>query len=357
MTTSLIAAAIALGATAADVQDRLQPVFQSALVVNGATTTPNGRLFLVAQPAKPGTTPQVVEIRQGKPISYPDATWNSWTPGTDGGHHFVGVNSLRIGPDGALWAVDRGGPGIGKPLAPHGVKVVRIDPATDRVARIYDLGSVTSPWSFVDDVRFNGRHAYLTDAGPPGLIVLDLDTGVGRRVLEGHPSTVAQTPLVAEGKILRDPHGDPVNIHADQLEVSPDGTWLYYQPASGRLSRIATRYLDDTHLSDAALGAHVERFAETPSTGGTAIDADGTIYVSDTDKRRILTVSPDGKVATLITDPRLAWVDALWIDEHGNLLIPAAQLNRTAGLNSGVDTVEQPITLYKMAIGKMGVRR
>ncbi len=73
------------------------------------------------------------------------------------------------------------------------------DLATTRITRGYDLGEVTAPWSFVDDVRFNGGNAYLTDAGKPGLIVLDLASGRGRRVLEGHPSTVAQTPLVRGG--------------------------------------------------------------------------------------------------------------------------------------------------------------
>ncbi len=36
--------------------------------------------------------------------------------------------------------------------------------------------------SFVDDVRFRGGTAYLTDAGAPALIVLDPHTGKGRRV-------------------------------------------------------------------------------------------------------------------------------------------------------------------------------
>lgn len=356
--TSWLVAAATLGmVTPAPAQSPLTPLFSSDLVVNGATTTRDGRLFLVAQPAEPGRTPQVIEVRNGEPVAYPDAAWNGWTVGKDGADRFVGVNSLRVGPDGALWAVDRGRPGIGAPLAPNGVKLVRIDMAANTVARVYDLRAVTSPWSFVDDVRFNGRHAYLTDAGRPGLIVLDLETGEGRRVLEGHSSTVAQSPLVAEGKALRDAKGDPVNVHADQLEVSPDGAWLFYQPASGRLSRIPTRDLDDASLSAAELARHVERFADTPSTGGTAIDAEGTIYLSDTDRSRILTVSPEGRIATLIDDPRLAWVDAMWIDDDGNLLLPAAQLNRTAGLNGGMDAVQQPITLYQLRIGKQGVRR
>lgn len=162
--------------------------------------------------------------------------------------------------------------------------------------------------------------------------------------------------MTAEGKPLKDGNGDPVNIHADQLEVSPDDKWFYYQPSCGRLSRIATQYLDDARLTAAELGRHVDRFADTPPTGGTAIDSEGTIYLSDVNAKRILTISPGGIVATLYSDARLIWVDAMWIDDEGNLLMPAAQLNRTPGLNQGNDTVEQPITLYRLHIGKKGVR-
>ncbi|QNI31661.1 hypothetical protein H7849_21780 [Alloacidobacterium dinghuense] len=352
-----IAATIFFAASPVISQNRVEAVFSSDLVINGPTVSPDGRLFTVAQPASPGTTPQVVEVRNGKPVPYPDERMNSWKPGMDGHELFVGVNSIRMGPDGALWVVDRGGPGIGKPLAPGGPKLMKIDIATNKVSRIYDLAAVARPWSFVDDVRFNALHAYLTDAGSPGLIVLDLNTGKGRRVLDGHPSTVAQTPLVAEGKILRNPKGDPINIHADQLEVSPNGKWFYYQPSCGRMSRVETRYLDDASLSDAQLALHVERFADTPSTGGTAIGADGTIYLSDTDKKRILTISPEGKIATLIDDPRLDWVDAMWIDDSGHLLMPASQLNRMAGINGGTNAIQQPVVLYRLNIGQKGVRR
>ncbi len=39
-------------------------------------------------------------------------------------------------------------------------------------------------------------------------------------------------------------------------------------------------------------------------------------------------------MATLIADPRLAWVDAMWIDDDGNLLIPASQLDRALTLTA-----------------------
>jgi sugar lactone lactonase YvrE len=341
----------------ADPMPDLMPEFESdTLIVNGVTTTADGRRFAVVQPQQAGQ-PEVVEITSDSARPYPDSRWNGWRDGQDGHAAFVGVNSLRVGPDGGLWAVDRGKPGIEGRLVAGGPKLVRIDPAADQVTRIYDLSSVAQGESFVDDVRFNGGHAYFTDAGRPGLIVLDLATGHARRVLDGHPSTVAARPLKAEGRLLIDATGRPIVIHADQLEVSHDGRWLYYQPCSGPMSRIETRFLDNPSMVDNVLADHVEAYADTPSTGGTAIDAGGTIYVSDTDRSRILKISPDGRISTLLADPRLAWVDAMWISDDGKLWLPAAQLNRIPGLNHGENAVRRPITVYSIALGLKPVKR
>jgi len=82
-----------------------------------------------------------------------------------------------------------------------------------------------------------------------------------------------------------------------QLEVSPDGRSLYYQPCSGPLYCIDTRWLDDGSIGDAERAKHVERFADTPPTGGTAIDAAGNIYLSDTDRERVIKITPEEKVS------------------------------------------------------------
>lgn len=353
----VIAAAITSSSGKAG-DDKLKTIFSSNLAANGIATTPEGRIFLPIQPEKPGEGPEVVEVRDGRATPYPDAVWNNWKPGNDGHGVFVGVNALRIGPDGDLWVVDKGFVGLGEPQhVPGGQKVVRIDLKTNKVVRTYELADATTPKTFIDDIRFNGRHAYLTDAGQPSLIVLDLESGKGRRVLDGHPSTVARSKLMGEGRELRDAKNRPTVIHADQLEVSPDGRWFFYQPCNGGMSRIETRYLDDSSLSDAEIAKHVQHFADTPSTGGTVIAADGTIYLSDVNQLRILKISPTGDISTLISDKRLIWVDAMWIDDSGNLLMPAAQLNRRAALNGGVDKVVKPLNIYSMAIGAKPVRR
>ena len=344
-------------ARAEDSADKLAPVLQSRLVFNGIATSRDGRTLLPFQRQTPGTGIEVGEWVDGRPKPYPDAAWNDFPGRGDPAHAFVGVNALRIGPDGQLWIVDKGAPGPGQDVLPGGAKVVVVDLSTNEVSRTIPLDGVTGTKSFVDDIRFNGDHAYLTDAGQPGLIVVDLRTNRMWRALDGDRSVTAERTLMAEDKPVVDPRGKPVVINADQLEVSPDGQTFYYQPCSGPMYRIETRWLDDPNATDDERRRHVAVFADTPSTGGTAIDAAGNIYSSDTEHLRILKIAPDGTISTLVASPKLDWVDAMWIDDSGNLLMPAAQLDRTPAQNGGVDAVKLPTVVYRLPIGATPVRR
>ncbi|KAL8661283.1 MAG: hypothetical protein Q9168_008400 [Polycauliona sp. 1 TL-2023] len=330
----------------------------------GVSTTPDGRLFLIESHIDGSTGPQVVEYNRDTNTTtpYPNEEWNSYAPGKDLATHLLGINAQRIGPDGNLWLVDTGANGFGTPvLLPHGPKLVVVDVQTNEVTRVYPMGNVTRSNSLLDDIRFHPStgKAYLTDAGSPGLIVLDIATGTAVRVLDNDISTRGSFPLSAEGTLLRSfPNGEPFHLSADQLEVSPDGKYLYYQPASGGLVRIQTQYLDRAFSNsslnaNAILGPYVEPYAHTPSTGGTAIDAEGNIYSSDTDSQRIIKISPpNGTMTTLVQDPRLLWVDAMWIDaERKRLWMPAAQLNRGEFFNNGTNRVGKPVGVYSLELG------
>ncbi len=329
----------------------LQAVYQGNVPWTGIAVSDAGRAFVLYPRLAGEAGLRVAEMRDGQPVPYPDAAWNAWRPGQPTAHTFVRVNSLRIGPDGLLWVVDTGTPRMGGRVLPGGPKLVAVDLTTNQVARVIPLDKVLHAGSFVDDVRFQGPTIYLTDAGEPALIVLDKTTGEGRRVLERDASTTARRPLYAEGQPLTSPTGQPVLVHADQLEVSPDGKYLYFQPVPGPLSRVETRFLRDPHLAAAELSRRVQPFYPTPTTGGTAIDAAGNLYVTDVDKKRILRITPAGRASTLVQDERLIWADALWLDQLGNLWIPAAQLNRQAGLHGGISTFKPPVYIYKLPLG------
>ena len=331
----------------------LAPRVGLPMVCNGVTTTDDGHIFVCFPHPDSSMGLRVAEATPGGSLlPVPDLKWNSYKTGDDPTHTFVGVNALRMGPDGLLWVVDTGTTGSGTKVVPGGAKLVAIDAYTHVVMRIIPLGDVSTSDSFIDDIRFNGNHLYITDAGAPAIIVLDLTTGKGRRVLENDPSTTDRRPMYAGDRVLLKMDGTEARLHADQLEVSPDGQTFYFQPASGPMSSIDTRTLDDEMSTPATLAAHVHLFFDSPTTGGTAIDSGGNIYLSDVDRRQILKIDPTGRATVIAKSPRrLVWGDAMWIDRTGALWIPAAQLDRVAPFNAGVPHVRYPVTIYSLDIG------
>ncbi|WP_210515376.1 SMP-30/gluconolactonase/LRE family protein [Hymenobacter terricola] len=152
------------------------------------------------------------------------------------------------------------------------------------------------------------------------------------------------------GKAMLKLNGDKVALHADQLEVSPDGKYFYFQTA-GPMYRLETKYSDDPNISFAGLSKKGTYCFDFPACCGTAIDADGNLCMSDAHEKRILKVTPDAQSSVLVQNPRLIWADALWISHAGALWIPVPQMNRTAGSQRGVETVRFPVQLFKMEPG------
>ena len=322
-------------------------------VTNGVTTTPDGRVFMVISRLDGSKGPLVVEYTtDGKQTPFPNSTWNSWTAGDDPSNKLVRANSVRVGPDGNLWIVDIGSPGAGKADLPNGPKVVVVDLKTNTVKRVYHLnGPSVEPFSFIDDIRFHGNNGYITDAGNSGaIIVMNLETGDAYRTLVNDKSVMVQHPMMAEHKEMLDENANPLKINADQMEVSPDGKYYYYQACSGPLYRIETQYLDDKSVPEKLREAHRVQFAHNGTTGGTAIDASGNLYVSDTDNNRVLRITPKGKSTVLVADPRLIWVDAMWVDDQGYLWMPSAEQDRMPPQNGGKNELIYPMRVFKIKI-------
>jgi hypothetical protein len=162
------------------------------------------------------------------------------------------------------------------------------------------------------------------------------------RVVSDTDSVKVLKPLRGEGRETPGQAWQAIYIHPDQREVSPDGKLLYDQPCSGPMSVIETVFLNDPKLSYAVRAKHDRTFINN----GTAIDRQGNVYVSDADHSSVLKITPSGKVSTLVHDPRLIWVDAMWITSDGRLWMPAAQMDRTPDSNNGRLTVQYPIQVF-----------
>jgi len=334
-----------------DSAKQLVLVATSDTIWNGVAVSDNNRVFVLFphNEGNPGT--RIGELKDGKVTPWPTRAWNAWTKeGDPAKTTFVRTNSLRFGPDGLLWIVDTGTPKSDAPPITNGPKLLAFDIASGQLKKSIPLDKLVKRKSFVDDLRFHGDMIYVTDAGAPALILLDQKTGQGRRVLEDDSTTTARRPMIGEGKKMVKPDGSDVKLHADQMEVSPDGKYYYFQTAAGPMYRVETKFLDDPRVSSADIAKQVTYFFNSPTCGGTTIDAEGNLYIADANEKRVLKVTPDGKSSTLVQSPDLIWVDAMWLDKSGNLWMPVPQMNRTAGFQKGVETVQFPVKLYKMPL-------
>ena len=156
---------------------------------------------------------------------------------------------------------------------------------------------------FVVDTK--NRKFYIADEGigPGGdgtkaaLVVVDMDTGAVRRLLQGHVSTLPEDrPITVDGKVLTVPgkDGKPVviKVGADGIAADKNFEWLYYGPLNGTsIYRVRIADLNNETLSDAELGARVERYAAKPNNGGLSIDADGNLYLTEVETKAVGIIS------------------------------------------------------------------
>ena len=327
----------------------LQQAAQFEHQVTGVTVSERGRIFVNFPRWTEDSPVSVAEVMQdGSLRPYPDQQWNAWRnvrrDELDPSDHWVCVQSVVADGRGSVWVVDPAAPAVDG-IVPGGPKLVRIDLATDRVARVIRFGQdVAIPGSYLNDVRFSpdGKFAYLTDSGQRGaLVVVDLASGRARRVLDGHPSTQPEKGVVVrtDGRPLRYPDGRPVLFAADSIALSSDGAWLYWKALTGAtLYRIATAALVTRGLAGDDVGDQVQPYGKVGPTDGLWIGrGSDTLYLTSIEdnaiKARKLSQGPDGVLRTVVRDPRLRWPDTFSQGPDGSLYVTSSRIQDSAFFN------------------------
>ena len=333
----------------------LVPVAASPeFMLNGVAVSPKGRVFASFPRWTSLAAPSVMEAQpDGSFRPYPGNEWNDWWPGASSHDRIVSSHAVFADSSNHLWVVDDAGPRVA-PAVEGAAKLVRIDLATDRVTRVYPLrADILPPGTMIGHVRVDAHHAYVTEAHHGSILVVDLDTGRARKVLEGAPSTRADPSIVpvVEGREMRRTTGEVPQLHVDLLELSEDGKWLYFMPLFGPvLRRVETRFLHDEALSEDELSARVEDVARVPPLAGITIDRRGTLYFCSFTENAILRMGKDRKIETLIADPRISFPNEPAIGPDGWLYFPASQANRLPAFNGGVSRVQLPFEVFKVRL-------
>jgi sugar lactone lactonase YvrE len=320
--------------------------------ITGISVSKRGRLFVNFPRWSDRYRNAVVEVGpNGKEKAFPDESWNQWdTKAETAGTHFVCVQSVVVDDTDALWVLDPAAPLLG-PIVPGGPKLVRIDLQTNQVTRVIPFGpDVAKMNTYLNDVRFdNPRHtAYITDSGMGAIIVLDLESGRARRVLEGDRSVKAEpgVEIVVDGKALK-VAGKPPQLNADSIALSPDGNYLYYKPLTGvNLYRIKTEILRDASAPPEKVSAAVENLGQVFPTDGFWMDAKGDLYLSDVTHDAVARRTADGKIEQIAKDARLQWPDTFSQGPDGTIYISASHINDSPTFNQGKSTRKLPYGVF-----------
>ena len=304
--------------------------------VTGVAVARDGRMFVNFPRWEKDVAISVAEVmKDGRLRPYPDAGWNAWSnlKPLSVESHFVCVQSVTVDPQGFLWVLDPAAPG-NEFIKPGGVKLVKIDLATDRVVQVIAFDAVAAPQgSYLNDVRVSpdGKYAYLTDSGQRGaLLIVEVATGQARRVLDGDPRTQAEPGVVpmADGHELRRPDHRIPAFAADGIALDAKGEWLYWQALVGRT---LYRVLTSAMLSlDADVGAAVEKVGTTNVADGLWMDGQGYLFVTDPAANAVRMRAPDGTMTVVAQDVRLRWPDSLAEGADGSIYVTASHIQDMA---------------------------
>jgi sugar lactone lactonase YvrE len=270
----------------------------------------------------------------GEIRAFPDLDWNRWY-GEEPQNRFVCAQSVYIDNNDFLWILDAANPRF-QGVVSGGPKLLKVDLHNNTVMQIIRFGSpVINNSSYLNDVRVDTKsgHAFITDSGSPGLIIVQLATGLSWRLLDNSASTTAENiDLVFNGQKWLLPDGTSPRIHNDGIAIDPSSEYLYFKPLTGRtLYRIRLAWLLDENISAGMLPDKVEKLGETVASDGLEFDREGRLYFTALEDNAIKRRLENGTMETVIEDTRLQWPDSMALAPDGSFYVTTSRIHLGGG--------------------------
>jgi len=316
----------------------------------GAIALVGSRVFVALHPLGAPETKLLELLPGGRRQPYPSGVLS---------RGFVAITALTSDGAAGLWILDAGAEG--KPPRLTGwntiderrLRALRIPPAALRSNSFLSALAVdrTRGVAYVAD----RSRADWTGDSHPALLVVSLETGEARRLLEDHPALEPDPVSIAVDRrpvAHRELDGtvEKLQLGVSQLALHPAGTFLYLAPLNGgTVWRVRTADLMDTTLAPEELATRVESYAERPSGTGLVAGEDGRVVVADVEGHAIRVTSPSGQ-ALLVQDPRLQWPDALARGPEDWVYVTVNQLNLHPALNRGVEESRPPYGVLRVRV-------
>lgn len=343
---------ISIGASLATDDFEIVAEFKEA--PGNLTVAPNGRIFMsLHQFYQPRYS--VVEVLPDQSmVPFPNSELNQRDD--TGELRLDSVLGIQSDNDGVIWMLDNG---LRSGVPP---KLVAWDTRTNRLHRVIYFTSPSVPANaFVNDLAVDKPRGRIFISDPAGgdnaaLIVVDLETGLTRRVLQGDRSVVPENlDLVIDNRplLMSDSDGKLIHPHigVNPIAEDPANEWVYFGAMHGQsLFRISAEDLADMRQGSQKLTNKVRRYSSKPISDGITIDRANNIYLGELEANAIGIVTPDRKYQRLAQSPKLAWVDSLAAGPDGWVYAVVNQLHLSAPLNGGKDQSKPPYYLIKLRV-------
>ncbi len=297
----------------------------------------------------------VVEIlADNSLVPFPNKKLNDRTRKT--GLWLDSVLGIHSDPDGIVWMLDNG---MRSAVMP---KLVAWDTKADRLHRVIKLPPAVAPKNaFVNDLAVDKKHKRIFISDPAGganaaIIVVNLETGKARRVLEGHYSVLAENlDLIIDNRPIRvkDMDGKLRRPHIGVNPIAEDfnNEWVYFGAMHGQqFFRIRAEDLANESLKPKQLAARVEKYSDKPVSDGIVMDRAGNIYLGELAENAIGRVNNQRIYQRLAHSSDLSWVDSLSMGQDGHLYAVVNRLHLSATLNGGKAISQPPYFLIRLKI-------
>lgn len=292
---------------------------------------PDGRIFLSVHEFYGQALKMVELLADGATRPYPNSAW-AYTPDSHSNTGLYGVLGLNVDAQGILWMLDTSG-------QDRAGRLVAWNTKTEQLHRVIYLAQpIIQTGSFLNDlaIDLSNQAIYIADTGLGAIIVVDLETGMARRVLESASATKAEAiDMVIDGKVV-ELGGQPARLGINPITIDPRNEYVYFGAMTGtKLYRVSTQNLLNCSLSDAELAQRVEVFGNKPISDGITIDNAGHVYITAITDNAIGVVTPAGDYKTLVTDTSLSWPDGFATGADGYIYATINELQRSPVLNTG----------------------
>ena len=273
--------------------------------------------------------------------------------------NFSAVIGIQSDSKGRVWILDMGS----EEKSP---KLFAWDTASNSLHKvIYIPNEALVANSFLQDFAIDEKHGMIyiadmsrsgmIDASEPAIIVVDLEHGFSRRVLQSFSAFQPKfgEVMITEGTptTFTDEAGThhPLEIGLNPIAIDAQNEWVYFSTIHpGSLFRIPAATLATPHLRMTPLIDSIELFAPKPTSDGIAADGKGRVFITNLEDNAI-SIADESGTRIWVQDDRFVWPDGVYVAPDGSVVATINQLNRAAPFNKGKDGAKPPYYIVRIS--------